>query len=408
MHSALATAVPRARGGERRRRAEAGEPLLGRGAGALRPCRRGAVDAPAAALGADVAPRRGADRARAPARAGLAGRDRPSGRRGARRRQRLGAAPRAGPLRLRPPDDADQPRGSRGAGGASELQRHRARGLRVVLLDLVRRAAALAAPDRRRGRREAARVDRAHRAAPLLRRSAQGGRHRSRRGGARRGSRAVPAPVPRRGPRRRPAGAHRPRAPRAARAALARPGALRARRGGGRDPARPAPFRGRLRNRALGARAPARPRPGRLLALGEDRPHRRRPVQRPRDRVGLQVGEDGVLGGEDRLRAAASDPALHARPARPRRDRAARGALPGARGGRRRARAPARHRARGRGSGVPEERLPRRGRVLGPDRPGRRARARVRRVGSGRATSRTTRSATAAARRGATSRRSAG
>ena len=95
--------------------------------------------------------------------------------------------------------------------------------------------------------------------------------------------------------------------------------------------ARPAPLRGLVRHRALGARAAARARPRRLRALREDRPHRRRPVQRARDRLGLQVGQDGLLGGEDRLRAAPADPAVHARAARPGRDRAARRPLPGAR-----------------------------------------------------------------------------
>ena len=99
-----------------------------------------------------------------------------------------------------------------------------------------------------------------------------------------------------------------------------------------RAAARAAALRGRLRLRAVGARAPARARPrGRDLALGEDRPDRRRPGQRPRDRPGLQVRAHGPLRGRDREGAPAPDPALHAGAARSRRDRAARRALPPAR-----------------------------------------------------------------------------
>ena len=133
-------------------------------------------------------------------------------------------------------------------------------------------------------------------------------------------------------------------------------------------PARPAPLRGLLRLRALGAGAPARSRPRRRAhALREDRPDRRRPVQRARDRPGLQVRADGPLGGADRVGAAAPDPALHARAARPRRDRAARRRLP-ALAGERRARGLLRAEARTTPARVREERLPRRGRVLGAGR----------------------------------------
>ena len=96
---------------------------------------------------------------------------------------------------------------------------------------------------------------------------------------------------------------------------------------------RPAPARGRVRLRAGGAGAPARPRPRRrAAALGEDRPHRRRPVERARDRPGLQVGQGRALGARHRPRAAAPDPAVRARAPRPRRDRAARRPLPRALG----------------------------------------------------------------------------
>ena len=54
-------------------------------------------------------------------------------------------------------------------GGADDVQRHRARALRRLLVGLVLRAADRPEDDRRRGRREAARLGRAHDAAPLLR-----------------------------------------------------------------------------------------------------------------------------------------------------------------------------------------------------------------------------------------------
>ena len=65
-----------------------------------------------------------------------------------------------------------------------------------------------------------------------------------------------------------------------------------------------------------------------LFAQRQDRPDRRRPVQRPRDRPGLQVGQGLVLGAPDRRGAPPADSALHARAPRPRRGRAARRRLP--------------------------------------------------------------------------------
>ena len=62
-----------------------------------------------------------------------------------------------------------------------------------------------------------------------------------------------------------------------------------------RAAARPAPLRGLVRLGALGARAPARPRPRHVPPLREDRPHRPRSVRGARDRLGLQVGEEGAL-----------------------------------------------------------------------------------------------------------------
>ena len=173
--------------------------------------------------------------------------------------------------------------------------------------------------------------------------------------------------------------------------------------------ARPAPLRGLVRLRALGARSCSA---GSTSATGsslsrEDRPDRPRPVQRARDRPGLQGRQARPLGARDRARAAAPDPALHARPARPRRDRAARRRLPAARRRPQAARAAARRRARGRAAGLREERLPRRRRVLGPGRERRGRRRSSSRGGSAAATCGTTRRA-ASARPGATSGRCAG
>ena len=64
---------------------------------------------------------------------------------------------------------------------------------------------------------------------------------------------------------------------------------------------RAAPARGRVRIRARRAGAAARPPArGRRLPLREDRPDRHRPVQRARDRPGLQVGQGRALGARDR------------------------------------------------------------------------------------------------------------
>ncbi len=64
------------------------------------------------------------------------------------------------------------------------------------------------------------------------------------------------------------------------------------------------------------ARTAARRRP---LALREDRPDRHRPVQRPRDRPGLQVRQGRAHRAGDRPGATAPDPAVHPRAARSRR-----------------------------------------------------------------------------------------
>ena len=69
LHARHAAARPRARGGDRRRRAARAEPVLGRRHGVVRREDVAARDAATVALAADVADRGGADRARAPARA---------------------------------------------------------------------------------------------------------------------------------------------------------------------------------------------------------------------------------------------------------------------------------------------------------------------------------------------------
>src|SRR6266566_3874753 len=279
--------------------------------------------------------------------------------------------------RIRAQDAADASARARAALDANDVSRHRARALRRLLAGLVRRALPRSARHRRAGRREAARLRRAHRAPPILRRAAEGGRDRPRRGGACRGGRALDAALPRRRARGSAHGDDRPAAPRAAPDAVARPRGARSRRGGVQAPARPAPLRGRLRQRPRRARAAARPRPRRRDPLREDRPDRRRSVQRARDRAGLQVGEERPLGGRDREGAAPADPALHARAPRPRGDGAARRRLSAAR----RRTQGARLAALGRGrdaAGLRQDRLPRRGRVLGAGREGEGDRARLR------------------------------
>ena len=256
----------------------------------------------------------------------------PAGRRGPGGGERLGAAAHSRAARLHAGDEAEAPARPRRALGQDAVQRHRARALRRLLVGLVLRAPDLAAADRPQGRRDAARLGRAHDAAPFLRGLAAGARQRH----GRREQAGRRAHVPRRVPggraRRRQDGDDRARAARAGAEPSPRPRAARPRRGTLAVAARAAEVRGRLRLRALGAGAAARARPRRRRhALREDRPHRRRPGQRPRDRPGLQVGPVRALGGRDREGAPAADPALHARPPRSRRDRAARRPLPPAR-----------------------------------------------------------------------------
>ena len=224
-------------------------------------------------------------------------------------------------------------------------------------------------------------------------------------------ARRLPAPLPRRrAARRRP-----PRARPTLQAAELEESLWRDLEGFVRDEARSplaaraAPVRGR--RSAPTARRPSCSAASQLgdglLPERQDRPHRRRPVQRARDRAGLQVGPERALGEADRRGAEAPDPALHARAARPRRHRAARRRLP-------RARRRPRRRA---GCCTPARPTTCPGfqrndyldddDVLGARRDRARARARATRSASARATCATTRRA-ARARRGATSGRCAG
>ena len=169
---ATPAADARARGGHRRGQPARAEPVLGRGRRALRSRRGPPVDAPPPALTADLGARGRTDRARAAAGAGAARRPRAGGRGVDRDRQRLGAAAAPRARRVHPPDGAAAPSRARGAGREDAVQRHRAGALRRLLVGLVLRAPDLAAPDRPQGRRDAARLGRAHDAAPLLRRPA--------------------------------------------------------------------------------------------------------------------------------------------------------------------------------------------------------------------------------------------
>ena len=281
VHAAVAAPVPRARGGDRRRRAARAEPVLGRGAGALRPGRRRALRRrrrPLSALDWPLDAR--ADRARAAARA-RAARGRATPTRPPRSRARTagsGGSTRA-LGRLRAADAPDRPGAcSTRCARRRRFSRHGARALRRLLVDLVRRAgarpAARSTPRSTRGSAARSRTRRCSSSSP----------------GCRSGSASSASPPDR-----------LDEALAFLRECLAEAiaggvwielGDLQRREleeGLWRDleqfvraeaeselAARPAPLRGLVRLRALGARAPARPRPGRLPALREDRPDRPR------------------------------------------------------------------------------------------------------------------------------------
>ena len=210
-------------------------------------------------------------------------------------------------------------------------------------------------------------------------------------------------PLPRALPRRRAARRRAARARRRRRGRAARGPAGATSSGSSREEARSqlgspaAPLRGRLRHRPLGARAAARARARRRpLPERQDRPDRRRPVQRARDRAGLQVGQGIALGARRSTTSGGC------------RSRSTCSCCATSSGSSRSAASTARSRARAARAGccaprrattcrASPTRLPRRGRVLGAGRDARAsARARRARSGSGAATSRTTRGAASA------------
>ena len=127
-------------------------------------------------------------------------------------------------------------------------------------------------------------------------------------------------------------GHDRDAAPRARPGALARPRGVRPRRGRERAAARPAPLRGRRSARSARRRSCSA---GSTSAASRSRARSTGSTATRARRAGIVVdyksGKGAPLGGRDRARAAAADPALHARPARPRRPRAARRRLQAAR-----------------------------------------------------------------------------
>ena len=350
---ARAAARARPRGGDRRRRAARAEPVLGR-----RPRRSSttadvaARDAAAAALGAHVAARVGAERARAPA----------CGRPPRRRTTPTGATALAAAngwsRRLdrarggvRSPDGASEPGRLAPFAGEDGVLGDRARAIRRLLVGLARRARDRSEDDRRRAGPDAARAGRAHDAEPLLR------------------DRCPRSSTPSASRRR----TSRPRSRCVRRCLddalesgvrldltdlqeaelrhtlladlegfLRDEAASRGRsscRAGSRSRSAPS---ARRRSSSAGLQLGRRP-----LALREDRPDRHRPVQRARDRPGLQVGQGRALGARHRSRAPPPDPAVHPRAPRPRRRRAARRRVPRARRAAAHARHAPRERARG-------------------------------------------------------------
>ena len=329
-----AAPLPRPRGGERRGLAARGEPVLGRGAARSSPGRGRAVDAAPAALSADLAARGRTDRARAPARAGLA---------------RPGASPR------RPTALARANGWERRLDRALDAFRRPTRLTHPLVLEELRQQASFYVTELERFADCSSMwfVERllqprtsTPRSTPRLRGTVAHQTLFSFFGG-----------LPKRTARSGRAAENLEQALRSCASAcddalqahlrievpelerrelehsLARDlEALVRARGRVAEPARAGPLRGLVRLGALGPGATARPRPRRLHRLGEDRPDRPRPVRRARDGRGLQVGPQRPHRGRDRAGATPADPAVHARPPRPRRGRAARRALPRAGG----------------------------------------------------------------------------
>ena len=306
------------------------EPVLGGRQGALRRRRRPARDATAAALGADLAARVGAERARAPPRASCGCGDDAEGATRSRR-QRLVAPARPRACGLRPRDDAAEPGviepfAAKTVFSATELERFADCSSAWLVERVIDRRRSTPSPTRSCAARCCTR-----RCTASTRRShASSTPSASRPRTSRRRSRSCTLPR-RRARVGRPARPHRAAGGGAAPHAARRSRGLPARRGRvgrgfvprrlevafGSERAAPELQRG-LRSRTT-------------WPLREDRPDRHRPVQRPRDRPGLQVGEGRALRAGDRPRAAPPDPALRPRAARPRRRRAARRRLPRAR-----------------------------------------------------------------------------
>ena len=219
------------------------------------------------------------------------------------------------------------------ASGADDVRRHRARGLRRLLVDLVHRARDLAAHDRRRGRRASPRLDRAPDAATSSSPGFRSGSASS--GSARSGSTTGSSSCANASPRRSRAASGSSSATSSAASSRRASGATSSSSSARRRSRRSASSRGASRSRS----APTARRPSSRAASRSTGS----PLTGKIDRIDLdpfsargivqdyKSGKTVALGGEDRVGAAAADPALHARPARPRRHRAARRALPRAR-----------------------------------------------------------------------------
>ncbi len=412
LHARTSPPLPRARGGDRRRLAARGEPVLARRCRRVRPRRRRARDDAPSALAADVAARDGADASAngcARSRGSRPDDDGEELRARARRRERLDAPPRPRAHRVRPRHAAAQPGRARGARWPHDVLGDRARALRRLLVGVALRARRRPEDDRRRGRcdaaRQASRTRRCTRSTAACRRSSAPIASRPENLDA--GS-VVSRALPRRRARAAACGSSSARStlPSCARGCGAT--------SSGSSPRRRSPELGSCRGASRSASAATARRPScsagsssaTALSQRQDRPDRRRPVQRARDRAGLQVGQGLALGAPDRRRAQAPGAAVHARAARPRRDRAARRRLSRAVGLTRRARDVACRVAR-RPARLRRSRLPRRARRSG-------GRSRLRAIAPARprsgcapATCGTIRAAVSA-RRGATSGRCAG
>ena len=205
------------------------------------------------------------ERERLRALAWLSTSDRASGRARSRARTAGSAASTRALAAFRRPTRLTDPACSSRSRSRVDVRRHRAGGVRRLLVDLVRRA------DARPEARWTPRSTRACAARSPTRRSSGSSPacrsgsapSRSRPTGSTRRSRSCASAWTRRSPAGRRARLELTdlQRERAAPGALARPGGARPRGGGVGAPARPAPVRGLVRLGALGARAPARPRP---------------------------------------------------------------------------------------------------------------------------------------------------